>query len=267
MEIELSNIYYRDKLVDINYKFSKGKVTSIIGNSGSGKSLIGYVIMGLVKDYYGDVIINNKVSYDKYDFFKNVSYVFQKPWNHFICKTVYDEIVFSLRNFKYKEEKIDKQVRDALKMVGLDDNYFTRELNTLSSGEASRVAIATAIVTNPKVLILDEPTIYIDVDMRNMLIELIKKLKDKYNKNVIIMSDDMDFVYAVSDNYILLDKGRIIKSGEIDEIKRQSDVLSSCSIYVSKFYDFINFVNEYKGVNLDGANNIDDIVQGVIARE
>ena len=70
MEIELSNIYYRDKLVDINYKFSKGKVTSIIGNSGSGKSLIGYVIMGLVKDYYGDVIINNKVSYDKYDFLR-----------------------------------------------------------------------------------------------------------------------------------------------------------------------------------------------------
>lgn len=267
MEIEFSNICYRDKLVDISYKFSKGRVTSIIGNSGSGKSLIGYVIMGLVKDYEGEVIVDGSTCYDKYDFFKNISYVFQKPWDHFICKTVYDEIAFSLKNFKYKDDKIDKQVRDALKMVGLDDNYFTRELNTLSSGEASRVAIATAIATNPKVFILDEPTIYIDVDMRNMLIKLIKKLKDKYNKTIIIMSDDMDFVYAVSDNYVLLDKGMIIKSGEIDEIKRQSDVLSSCSIYVSKFYDFINFVNEYKGVNLEDASNIDDIVQEVIARE
>ena len=267
MEIEFSNICYRDKLVNISYKFSKGRVTSIIGNSGSGKSLIGYVIMGLVKDYEGEVIVDGSTCYDKYDFFKNISYVFQKPWDHFICKTVYDEIAFSLKNFKYKDDKIDKQVRDALKMVGLDDNYFTRELNTLSSGEASRVAIATAIATNPKVFILDEPTIYIDVDMRNMLIKLIKKLKDKYNKTIIIMSDDMDFVYAVSDNYVLLDKGMIIKSGEIDEIKRQSDVLSSCSIYVSKFYDFINFVNEYKGVNLEDASNIDDIVQEVIARE
>ena len=267
MEIEFSNICYRDKLVDISYKFSKGRVTSIIGNSGSGKSLIGYVIMGLVKDYEGEVIVDGSTCYDKYDFFKNISYVFLMLWDHFICKTVYDEIAFSLKNFKYKDDKIDKQVRDALKMVGLDDNYFTRELNTLSSGEASRVAIATAIATNPKVFILDEPTIYIDVDMRNMLIKLIKKLKDKYNKTFIIMSDDMDFVYAVSDNYVLLDKGMIIKSGEIDEIKRQSDVVSSCSIYVSKFYDFINFVNEYKGVNLEDASNIDDIVQEVIARE
>lgn len=267
MEIEFKGVNYKDKLFDINYKFEQGSITSIIGSSGSGKSLLGFVIMGLITNYDGQLIVDGHVKYDKYDFLRNVGYVFQNPWDHFICKTVYEEVLFGLKQFRYKESKQDKQVRDALKMVGLDDSYLDRRLNTLSSGEASRVAIASSIVMNPKVLVLDEPTIYLDYNMKIELIDLLKRLKEKYNKTIIIMSDDMEFVYAVSDNYLLMNKGMIVKRGVISDIRKQDDELAACGIYVPRIDDFVNFVREYKDINLNNVRNIDELVQEVIAHE
>ena len=263
MEIKLDNINYYDKLIDINYTFNKGSITSIIGNSGSGKSLIGFILMDIVNDYNGKIIVDGKSDYDKYEYLKKVGYVFQKPWEHFISKTVKEEISFGLKSYKYKLDKINKQLSDSLNMVGLSSDYLNKEINNLSSGEATRVAIASSLVMNPKVLILDEPTIYLDSRGRRELLNLLLILKNKYNKTVIIMSNDMDFVYELNNNYIFINEGRIISKGEVEKINIDDDIFSKYNLKVPKILDFVNYINIRKNVMLNNIYSIDDIVKGV----
>lgn len=264
MEISLCNVSCLNKLTDINYKFVSGKVTSIIGKSGSGKSLIGYVIMHIFKCDKGNILVDGKRSYDTYKFMRDVGYVFQNPYDHFFCDNVFDEISFGLKQFKYKLGKINKQVSDVLKMVGLDDSYMDRRIDSLSNGEAERVAIASSLVLNPKVLILDEPTIYLDFKVKKKLVKLLNLLKNKYNKTIIIMSNDMDFVCSVSDDYVLIDCGKIVKNGEIGDIMFDGDLLNSYGIDISFISQFINIVKTRKNISLGYTYDIDKLVEEVV---
>ena len=177
MEIELKDVCYKTKLDNFSYKFDAGSVTSIIGKSGSGKSFVGYAIMDLIDKDSGSIYVDGKSDYDVYKLMKDVGYVFQNPRDHFFCNTVYEEIAFGLKQFRFKLNKIDIQVRNAIKMLGMDNSILNRRISFLSSGEAERVAIASSLVLNPKVLILDEPTIYLDNRAKEELVKLIRILK------------------------------------------------------------------------------------------
>ena len=263
MEITLSSISYEDKLTDINYIFESGKITAVMGKSGSGKSLIGYAIMGLVGCDKGSVMVDDMINYDKYQFMKDVGYVFQNPKDYFFCETVYEEIAFGLKQFRFKLDKLDSQVMNALKMVGLDEEIADRKINTLSSGELQRVAIASSLVLNPKVLILDEPTVYMDYGSKCGFIKLVKMLKNKYGKTIIVMSNDADFIYDICDNYLLIDRGKVIKSGKIGKKLINDDIMYDYGVEVPLINKFVKMVRERRGVLLKYTNNIDDLVMDV----
>lgn len=258
MEIKLDNLYCSNKINKINYSFASGKVTSIIGKSGSGKSIIGYAIMDLIKIDGGSITVDKNKNYDKHLLMKKIGYVYQNPWEHFFCETVYEEIAFGLKQFKFKIDKFDKQVRDALIMVGLDEKFLDKKISTLSSGEAERVAIASSLVLNPDVLILDEPTVFLDSKVKKDISRLVKMLRDRYSKTVIIMSNDMDFVFDVSDNYLLINNGKIKSSGSISELIDEDidDVPNS--------YKFERFVRDKYKINLKYTSNIHDLVMDVV---
>ena len=264
MEIELYNIRYKNIIESFSYKFENGKVTSILGKSGSGKSLIGYIIMDLVKYDSGNILVNGSSSYNLNQFMKDVGYVFQKPTDHFFCKTVSEEIGFGLKQFKFKLNKMENQIRESLSMVGLDDSFYDKDINTLSSGEAFLVALASSLVLNPKVIILDEPTVYLDYNYKCNLVKLIKMLRDRYNKTVIIMSNDISFVYSISDNYVFMDNCKLIKSGNINDLINNSNLLSSFGYEIPMSINFINMVKEKKGVDLKYTNDINELVRDVI---
>ena len=101
MEIELKDIYYKDKLYNFNYKFVQGKVTAIMGDNPS-NSLIASIIMGQVRDFYGSVLVDGLYNYDKHSFYKNIGYVSACPVNQFVCSIVKDEIIMKLKKFNYK---------------------------------------------------------------------------------------------------------------------------------------------------------------------
>ena len=267
MEIELSNIKYKNQLNDFNCKFNDNYVTSIIGKSGSGKSLIGYIIMDLVHRDGGSISIDGRLNYDENQLMKDIGYVFQNPFDHFFCNTVGEEIAFGLKQFQYKTNKITVQVKDSLKMVGLDEKFYDRRINTLCSGEARLVAIASSLALNPKALILDEPTVYLDNNSKKKLIKLIKMLRDKYHKTIIIMSNDVDFVYEVSDEYILIDNFQIIRSGSIDEIMSNNKLLEFYGYEIPCINKFIQLIRNKKNIMINYTNDIDKLVMDVIDNE
>ena len=263
MEIALNNICIKDKLNNFSYVFRESSVTSIIGRSGSSKSLIGYVLMNLIKNYDGKVLVNDLEDYDLYDYLRKVGYVSQDPRFHFICNNVYDEIAYGLRQYKFKLDKLDNQVENAIKMVGLDYDILDKDLRCLSSGEAALVAVASAMVMNPDVLILDEATIFLDSNSKRKLIKLLKLISNKYKKTVIVMSNDIDFVYDLGGDYILLDKGNIVAIDKVSNIISNYDLFKKKGMEIPKIVEFIKYVENRKGIKLSDVGDINDICKEV----
>lgn len=267
MAITLNNLNYSDKIINMTYTFEDNKITSVIGASGSGKTLISYLIMGLVQPTSGSIsvlgnIIDNKTKDFKY-IRRKIGYVFQNPEEEFFTSTVKSEIEFGLKKNNYKLEKLENQVTTALQMVGLSKDYLPRNPYTLSGGEKEKLAIAIALSLNPEIIILDEPTIFLDDKSTFELIELIQKIKTKYKKTIIILSNDIDFINKISDNILLIKKGKIsdsIKASQLIDIK---DKLKKSKMEVPQIYEFIDQVNKYKNKILAYTSDIDELVKEI----
>lgn len=272
MEIKIENLsyYYNEKtslqkkaLDDINITIEKNIITGIIGKYGSGKTTLAELMNALmipskgnikIGKYVLDKQINNK---DIKEIRKKVGLVMQFPEEQFFNQTVLEEISFALKNFNYKVDKLYKQVIDSLKMVGLDETYTERNPYKLSSGEKRLIAIASVLVFNPQVIIFDEPTIGLDYKKKKQIIAIIKMLKDKYHKTIIIITHDVDLLYAITDQIIVLEQGKVIYQG------LTSKVFSSQKIVFPQIIQFINLVKKEKGIDLEKTNNIKDLIKDV----
>lgn len=267
MEVELRNIKYKKNnellLNNLNITFEEKKITSIIGPSGSGKTLIGYIILNLIEPSEGYCMIDGIRNYDINKVKKNIGYVFQNPEEHFFGKTVYEEISYGLKQFKYKLEKEDERVNQSLKMVGLPKEILDKNPWDLSSGEKEKVAISSALILNPKVLILDEPTIYLDNKSKKNLIKLLKKLKREYNKNIIIISNDIEFIYELSDKIVLLNQGKIILNIKNKDLMANYNILLENNIEIPKIINFIDIAKKSKQINLRPTNDLDELIKDI----
>ncbi len=267
MEIELKNIKYEKNnellLNDINITFQNQKITSIIGPSGSGKSLIGYLLVNLIKETDGIIRIDGKRNYDINKIKKSIGYVFEQPEICFFNKTVYEELSYSIENFNYKLEKKEKRISELLKIVGLKEEVLPKSPNELSSGEKELLGIALALTLNPKVIILDEPTVYLDSKNKKNLIKLLKKLKREYQKTIIVISNDINFIYEISDNIVLINNGEVKLSVNCKELNNYYKVLKDNNMEVPLILEFINLVREEKNINLNSTNDINELIKEI----
>ena len=276
MEVKFNNVYYvynektpLSKMVlgNINTIFKEEKITGIIGKSGSGKTTLIQLINALIIPTKGNVVVGKRIisKTKKIKDINNLRYqiglVFQMPEEQFFCQTVKEEIEFGMKYFKKSVKNIEKHISDALLMVGLNDSYLNRNPFTLSSGEMRKVAIASVLAFNPKIIILDEPTIGLDNKSKNNLIKIIKLLKNRYKKTVIIVSNDTDFLLQVVDHVILLDKGRIIYEGNKYDVFKQD--LEKYKIKRPKIIEFEQLVLQKKNIKIGYRDDINDLMKDV----
>jgi energy-coupling factor transport system ATP-binding protein len=280
MEIKFNDVNYiynknssikNEVLKNVNIRFNEGEITSIIGRSGSGKTTMAELMNALLYPSEGNINIgsylltsrgiknNKKIN----NLRVNVGLVFQFPEEQFFNMTVKEEISFGMKYFNYKTKDIDKRVSDALKMVGLNDNYLERNPFTLSNGEKRKVAIASIIAFNPKVIILDEPTIGLDSISKKNLLQLIKKLKQRLNKTIILISHDIELVHQVSDYIVVLDKGRVITEGDKYSVFKQEVMLEEYGIKVPKIIEFSNKVLDKKGIKIGYRDEMNDLIKDI----
>lgn len=255
MAIVFNKVSYKDKLKNISYTFEESKITSVLSVSGNGKTLFSYILSGLIKDYTGEVIN----SYEG----RNMGYVFQNPEESFIFNNVREEISFGLKKYNYKIDMLDKRIEDSLKMVGLDNSYLDRNPFDLSSGEKCLLALGVVLSLNPKLLIIDEPTLYLDNKNMEYLIKLIKKLKNNYHKTIIIFTSDIEFAIRLTDNYVILKNGKICSSGTSKELLNNIPRLKSSGIEIPRIIEFINVVNKKKNINLDMTFDIKELMKDI----
>ncbi|HIS90416.1 MAG TPA: ATP-binding cassette domain-containing protein [Candidatus Faecisoma merdavium] len=276
MEVKFNHVFYvynektpLSKMVlgDINTTFKEGKITGIMGKSGSGKTTLIELINALIIPTKGNIQVGSRVisKTRKIKNINNLRYkiglVFQVPEEQFFCKTVKEEIEFGMKYFKKSVKSIEKHVSDALIMMGLDDSYLNRNPFTLSSGEMRKVAIASVLAFNPKIIILDEPTIGLDNKSKENLIKIIKLLKNRYKKTIIVVSNDTDLLLKISDNVILLDKGKIILEGNKYDVFKQD--ISKYGLKRPKIIEFEQLVLEKKGIKIGYRDDINDLMKDV----
>lgn len=242
MALNLKKILYNSK---INYEIEEEKITSIICNPG-------LVNLKKLIDAEDDLVYKGR----------NIGYVFNRAKDTFTFNTVREELTYCLKKYNYKVNTINKRIEDSLKMVNLKVEYLDRDPLTLSEGEQLSLSLATILTLNPKIIVLEQPTINIDNGMSNYLIKLLKKIK-KYHKTIIIISSDIEFITKVSDNYLVLKKDKVVDEGKINKLINNYKCLSIAGIRNPKIIDFIDLVKKKKNIDLEYTLDIKELMKDV----
>lgn len=266
MQISLKNVSYtynyktpyaREVLKDINLNVEEGSYTVIIGKTGSGKSTLIEHINGLLLPTHGEVLVNNvlitnpKSKKEKRELAKklkvlrqDVAVLFQFSEQQLFETSVLKDIIFAPLNYGISEERAVSKAKELIKLVGLDESYLDKSPFELSGGEMRKVALCGVLALEPKVLILDEPTVALDYKSREEIMTMVKKLKDELNMTIVLISHNMNYVLEYADKVFVLKNGKINFEGTVEELFADETLLKENSLEQPELLKFYNKLKE-----------------------
>ena len=205
--VELVNITKKYGEQEVLNSFSldieKGKCLAIMGESGSGKSTIAKIIIGLEKQNSGTVKI----------FTKDIEFLFQDSYNALNPRMTVEDLIYEPLQFlpNIDKSKKKKTVLELLEQVELSSELLTRKRDELSGGQLQRVCLARALSTKPQIMIFDESLSGLDPLVQDKILDLLYKIQKQYQLTYIFISHDIRLCYFLADRIILIDKGKIIE--------------------------------------------------------
>ena len=205
--VELINIVKKYGQQEVLNSFSldikKGKCLAVMGESGSGKSTIAKIIIGLEKPNSGEVKI----------FDKDIEFLFQDSYNALNPRMTVEDLIYEPLQFSTDIDVKDKRefILELLKQVELAPELLTRRRDELSGGQLQRVCLARALSTKPQIMIFDESLSGLDPLVQDKILDLLYKIQKEYNLTYIFISHDFRLCYFLADRIILIDKGKIIE--------------------------------------------------------
>ena len=266
MQISLKNVSYtynyktpyaREVLKDINLNVEEGSYTVIIGKTGSGKSTLIEHISGLLLPTHGEVLVNNvlitnpKSKKEKRELAKklkvlrqDVAVLFQFSEQQLFETSVLKDIIFAPLNYGISEERAISKAKELIKLVGLDESHLDKSPFELSGGEMRKVALCGVLALEPKVLILDEPTVALDYKSREEIMTMVKKLKDELNMTIVLISHNMNYVLEYADKIFVLKNGKINFKGTVEELFADEKLLKENSLEQPELLKFYNKLQE-----------------------
>ena len=261
MQISLKNISYtynyktpyaREVLKDINLKIDEGSYTVIVGKTGSGKSTLIEHINGLLLPTKGEVAVDNILITNPQSkkerrelarklkiLRQDVAVLFQFSEQQLFETSVLKDIIFAPLNYGVAEEKAISKAKELIKLVGLDESYLDKSPFELSGGEMRKVALCGVLALEPKVLILDEPTVALDYQSREEIMAMVKRLKEEFDMTIVLVTHNMDYVLEYADKVFVLKNGEISFEGKVEDLFLNEQVLKENSLElpeVLKFY-------------------------------
>ena len=255
--------YAREVLKDINLNVEEGSYTVIIGKTGSGKSTLIEHINGLLLPTHGEVLVNNvlitnpKSKKEKRELAKklkllrqDVAVLFQFSEQQLFETSVLKDIIFAPLNYGISEERAISKAKELIKLVGLDESYLDKSPFELSGGEMRKVALCGVLALEPKVLILDEPTVALDYKSREEIMTMVKKLKDELNMTIVLISHNMNYVLEYADKVFVLKNGKINFEGTVEELFADEKLLKENSLEQPELLKFYNKLQE-NNIKLD----------------
>jgi energy-coupling factor transporter ATP-binding protein EcfA2 len=228
--IEYKNFYFRYKgneeyaLNNINLKIEDNKFILLCGETGSGKTTLIRCMNGLIPQFYsgfyrGNVEVSGKDTtiISIADLSTEVGIVFQNPENQLVAMNVEHEIAFGLENLGIKPLEISKRIKEVTKITEIE-HLLNKAPFELSGGEQQRVAIASILALEPKIIVLDEPTALLDPYMAKKIIELLKEIQLEKKITVLIGEHRLDLVLPYADEIILMKDGNLIEHDNSNKV-------------------------------------------------
>ena len=240
---ELSYVYapdmpYKTTALDrVDLDITEGKITAIIGKTGSGKSTLVQHLNALLLPTSGTLEIEGytikageKTSKLK-ELRRKVGLVFQFSEYQLFEETIIKDVAFGPKNFGVSEEEALERAKKALELVGLDPSYYQRSPLDISGGQKRRAAIAGILAIEPEIIVLDEPTAGLDPKGAKEMIALFAMLNKKMHKTIIIVTHDNEIVYDFADDVVLLDGGKVVCKMKAHDFFAERELLESHDIY------------------------------------
>lgn len=237
--LEVKNVSYKypiaqeNVLENISFSINKGEFVAIVGRNGCGKTTLCNILRGFIPSFHkgtftGSVLINEKDINDMSmgEIAVEIGFVFQNPFIQVsgIKHSVFNEIAYGLENLGVTREEIierTNRILDELKMNDLRDQHPVQ----LSGGQRQRVALASILVMDPDILIIDEPTSQLDPQSTEKVFEIIKLLKER-NKTIILVEHKIDLISEYADRVILIDNKKIVFDDLAKNVLIKKEVMS-----------------------------------------
>lgn len=252
MELELRKI----KIEKINYKLNfllkNGKINVLIGQNGSGKSLILKTIAGINEPLIGNIYINNVKKQSKTLKYRSC-YVSQN-YNKIISNITVKKEINSICGL-YKSTDLDEY----LNLLNLDKSILEKNIFILSSSERKKIVLIANLLSNKKILLFDNIDAQIDYKSQNGLIKILKKLK-REDKIIVLTTNNMDFALEIADNIIFISKSEI-NIGDKYKIFKNKKLLNENNLEQPKIIEMINYIKEKKDIKLMNVDNMSDFIK------
>lgn len=234
--IELKNVSFRYPsgvlaVQDVSVNFYQEDFVGIIGQNGSGKTTLVKLLNGLLRPTQGVVTVFGLDARASpiHELIKHVGYVFQDPDSQLFSRTVSSELTFGLKNLKIPKNQWDSKIRSVAKILHID-SFMNEAPFSLSRADRQRVSIASVLVMDPQVIVVDEPTTGQDPRKRREIMELMKELHDEHGKTVIFITHDMDLVAEYAKRSIVMKSGKIILDGDPHDVFLHYDELEGTNL-------------------------------------
>lgn len=242
-------------LDNISVSFEKGKITGLIGHTGSGKSTLVNLLNGLYKPTEGKVYLDGKDIWEKSKEIAKIRFkvglVMQYPEYQLFDETVRLDIGFGPRNLGLSDSEIEERVVEAARFAGVSDELLDKSPFELSGGQKRRVAIAGIIAMRPDVLVLDEPAAGLDPRGRREILGSLRAYAERMNASVILVSHSMEDMAHYCDNVVVMNSAKVYRTGTVKEIFSEADALISVGLDVPMISRVADELIK-RGINLSG---------------
>ena len=252
---------YPDKtevsLCGLDFIVDKGDRVVILGPNGSGKTTLLSHIFGLLKPVEGTVkVMGMDPSKNFNNIRKQIGVVFQNVDEQIIGPRVIDDIAFTPRNNGLSENEIKELVEDVSKQLGIE-SILNKIPHYLSGGQKKKVALAGALVTNPEILILDEPFDGLDPKSKMEMIDLLNRLNKEKGITIVITTHDINIVSYIADVIYVICNGQIVSKGNPKEIFEKTELLKESNLEPPILTELFSRLNR-SGINVSIPDNIDE---------
>ena len=206
----LGKSQYQEVLHDVNFVVRHGEILGLVGESGTGKTTLTRMILGLLEPEQGEIV----------HYTKRPQIIFQDPYSSLNpAYSVEWAVEEPLRIFgKYDASERKRRVHEMLERVELPREFWSAKPDELSGGQRQRVCIAVALIQRPRFLIADEPVSALDVTIQAQILKLIRQLRDDLDLSYLFISHDLNVVYQLCDRVLVMKQGRIVEQGTVDEV-------------------------------------------------
>ena len=253
MEIRFTNYTYNENIIDL--EILNHTITGITGNT---KDSL-FDLLALKRLGKGQLTINGtKVTKENAHIYKKKISIIKKDLDNvsFIF-TVRDLMNYIIRIYNLSIKDCDKKIRDSLKIVGLEETYLERRVET------QLVQYAISLISNPELIIIEEPFRYLDNKNEKKIVMLLQRLKEQFNINIILISDDSTSLYKYTENMIIAKNSKILIQGKTKEIFQRVDLLKRNKIDIPEIVEFTYLAKKQKNVKIEYHQDIRDIIKDI----